>query len=101
VTVLEIHFGLKIQAAARWRRLLSQAFEQLLARIGDPVATFDVAASERAHNLMADTQRRGWPVDLCDTMIAGIVAAQCASLAMRNTFHFEGAVIPLVNPWTI
>jgi predicted nucleic acid-binding protein len=33
-------------------------------------------------------------------MIAGIVLAQRATLATRNTAHFEDAAIPLVNPWT-
>jgi predicted nucleic acid-binding protein len=34
-------------------------------------------------------------------MIAGIVLAQHATLATRNTVHFEGASIPLVDPWAI
>ncbi len=100
VTVLEIQFGLQILAAGRRRTLLSQAFEELLARIGQRVATFDVAAAGQASDLMAARHRKGRPGDLRDTMIAGIVLAQHATLATRNTAHFEDAAIPIVNPWT-
>ena len=34
-----------------------------------------------------------------DTMIAGIVLAQHATLATRNTAHFDDFSVPLVNPW--
>lgn len=100
VTALEIQFGLQILAAGRRRTLLSQAFEELLARIGQRVATFDVAAAGQASDLMAARHRKGHPGDLRDTMIAGIVLAQHATLATRNTAHFEDAAIPIVNPWT-
>ncbi len=101
VTVLEIEFGVQILAAGRRRTLLTEAFEELLARMGQRVATFDVAAAGQASDLMAMRHRKGRPVDLRDTMIAGIALAQHATLATRNTVHFEDASIPLVNPWTI
>jgi predicted nucleic acid-binding protein len=101
VTVLEIEFGVQILAAGRRRTLLAEAFEELLARIGQRVATFDVAAARQASDLMATRHRKGRPVDLRDTMIAGIALAQHATLATRNTVHFEDAAIPLVNPWTV
>ena len=101
VTVLEIEFGVQILAAGRRRTLLAEAFEELLARIGQRVATFDVAAARQASDLMAMRHRKGRPADLRDTMIAGIALAQHATLATRNTVHFEDAAIPLVNPWTV
>jgi predicted nucleic acid-binding protein len=101
VTVLEIEFGVQILAAGRRRTLLAEALEELLARMGQRVATFDVAAARQASDLMAMRHRKGRPVDLRDTMIAGIALAQHATLATRNTVHFEDAAIPLVNPWTV
>src|SRR5208282_1036592 len=89
VTVLEIRFGLQILATGRRRAVLTGAFEELLARMGNRVATFDTAAAGRASDLMAVRHRRGRPGDLRDTMIAGIVLAQHATLATRNTVHFE------------
>jgi toxin FitB len=101
VTVFEVRFGLQILAAGKRRTLLTDAFEELLARIGQRVLTFDVAAAGQASDLMAMRHKKGRPVDLRDTMIAGIVRAQHATFATRNTADFEDASIPLVNPWTI
>jgi predicted nucleic acid-binding protein len=101
VTVLEVRFGLQILATGRRRTLLTQAFEELLTRMGQRVATFDAAAAGQSSNLMASRHGRGRPVDLRDTMIAGIALAQHATLATRSTAHFEDASIPLVNPWTV
>ncbi|HMD17898.1 MAG TPA: type II toxin-antitoxin system VapC family toxin [Terriglobales bacterium] len=101
VTVLEVRFGLQILATGRRRSVLTEAFEALLARMGQRVAVFDAAAAGQASDLMAARHRKGRPVDLRGTMIAGIVLAQHATLATRNTVHFEDASIPLVDPWAV
>ena len=67
VTVLEVRFGLQILAAGRRRTLLSGAFEELLTRLGQRVAAFDVAAAEQASDLMAARHKKGRPGDLRDT----------------------------------
>jgi toxin FitB len=100
VTVLEVQFGLQILAVGKRRTLLTQAFEELLSRIGQRVLPFDVSAAQQAGDLMAVRHRKGRPGDLRDTMIAGIALAQHATLATRNTVHFQDTSIPLVNPWT-
>jgi toxin FitB len=48
---------------------------------------------------MASRHNKGRAGDLRDTMIAGIVLARHATLATRNTAHFEDAAMHLVNPW--
>jgi len=101
VTVLEIRFGLQILATGRRRTLLTETFEEVLKRIGQRVATFDAAAAELAGDLMASRHKKGRPGDLRDTMIAGIVLAQHATLATRNIAHFESAAIRLVDPWAV
>lgn len=100
VTVLEIRFGLQIMTTGKKRSLLSGAFESLLGRMGRRIAAFDDEAAVQAANLMASRQRRGRPVELRDTMIAGIVLARHASLATRNVTHFEDLTVPVLNPWT-
>jgi toxin FitB len=100
ITILEIRFGVQILAIGRRRAMLSEAFDELLVRIGHRVATFDSAAAVHASDLMAVRQRRGRPGDLRDTMIAGITLAHHATLATRNTTHFEDTAVPLLNPWT-
>ncbi len=100
VTVLEIRFGLQILPGGKRRVRLMRAFEQLLEKIEDRVLTFDRIAAEAAGDLMAWRRSKGRPVDLRDTMIAGIVLAQHASMATRNVAHFDDLSIPVVNPWS-
>ena len=42
---------------------------------------------------------RGNPVDMRDTLIAGIALARRATLATRNVRHFDDLSVPVVNPW--
>ena len=60
---------------------------------------FDVAAAQEAGDLMASRHRKGRPGELRDTMIAGIVLAQHAALATRNTAHFDDVPVTFINPW--
>ena len=100
VTVLEIRFGLQILPAGKRRSLLTQAFDVvLLDKIEQRIAPFDTAAAQQAGDLMAARHRKGRPGDLRDTMLAGIVLAHHATLATRNTRHFEDLSVPVVSPW--
>jgi hypothetical protein len=72
-------------------------FANLIAR---RVAAFDTAAAYHTADLMSARQKTGRPGELRDTMIAGIVLASNASLATRNTSHFEDLRSRLIDPWT-
>ena len=99
ITTLEVRFGLEILATGKKRTALLHAFDSLLEVINHRVAAFDAAAAESAADLMARRQRAGRPVDLRDTMIAGIAIARRASVATRNISHFADAGISVINPW--
>jgi toxin FitB len=100
VTVVEIRFGLQILPPGKRRSALLETFEGLLEAIEHRVLAFDAAAAQRAGDLMASRHKRG-PGDLRDTMIAGIVLSQHATLATRNTKHFEDVSVRVVNPWSV
>jgi predicted nucleic acid-binding protein len=100
VTILEIQFGLQILPAGKRRSRLIEAFETvLLEELGQRVAPFDTTAAQHASELMAARHKKGRSVELRDTMIAGIVLACHATLATRNTPHFEDLSVPVINPW--
>jgi hypothetical protein len=100
VTVLEIRFGLQILPAGKRRTRLMQACDAVLNdKIDQRIAPFDTSAAQHAGDLMAARHRRGRPGDLRDTMLAGIVLAHHATLATRNTRHFEDLSVPVINPW--
>ena len=101
ITVFEIRFGLQIMAAGKRRSALLQAFDMLLEKLDHRVAGFDIAAAQQSAALMASRHKKGRPVDLRDTMIGGIVLANHATLATRNTPHFDDIGAALINPWTV
>jgi toxin FitB len=101
ITLLEIRFGLQIMAAGKRRSFLIEAFAAVLGKLGHRVIPFDVAAAQHAGDLMASRHKKGRPVELRDTMIAGIVLAQHATLATRNTAHFEDIATSVINPWMV
>jgi predicted nucleic acid-binding protein len=100
VTILEVRFGLQIMTVGRRQSQLMQAFEEVLGKIGHRIVPFDAAAAQEAGDLTAARHKKGRPGELRDTMIAGIVVAQHATLATRNTAHFEDVSVALINPWT-
>lgn len=101
VTVLEIRFGLQILPPGKRRSALVQAFETVVTdKIGGRIAPFDAVAAQHSAELMAWRNSKGRPIDLRDTMIAGIALACHATLATRNTVHFSDLTVPVVNPWS-
>ena len=99
VTILEIRFGLQMMTTGKRRSTLMDAFERAIQLLDQRVAPFDTAAANQAAELMAVRHRKGRVRDLRDTMIAGIVLATHATLATRNTGHFEDLSVLVVNPW--
>jgi predicted nucleic acid-binding protein len=100
ITVFEIRFGLQLMATGKRQLALMASFDHLLTElIEQRVAAFDSAAAHQAADLAAVRQKLGLSVELRDTMIAGIALATHATLATRNTRHFEDVSCPVVNPW--
>src|SRR5260370_28348123 len=68
VTTLEIRFGLQIMPSGKRRSFLIQAFDAVLDKIAQRVASFDGAAAQQASDLMASRHKTWRPGDLRDTM---------------------------------
>jgi len=101
VTILEIRLGLQILPAGKRRSQLTAAFDRLLAEeLAGRIAPFDAIAAQHAADLMSARRKRGRPVELRDTIIAGIVMANRATLATRNTQHFADIPVPVIDPWS-
>jgi predicted nucleic acid-binding protein len=100
ISVYEVRSGLFAMPAGKRRAALEVKFEQLLlSALQGRVLHFDSDSAVRAAELCADRRRRGRPVGVRDTMIAGIVLASHAKLATRNVKHFEDIASSVVNPW--
>lgn len=99
ITVMELRGGLHAMPASRRREILNLALGTLLEeKIQGRIALFDVPAAERAA-MIAERKVKGRPGEIRDTLIAGIALATRATLATRNTSHFEDLSVPAVNPW--
>ena len=100
ITIFEIRFGLALLAPGRRRDRLNEAFDRAIDDILDGrVLPFDRIAAETAAAIAARQRQIGRPVEIRDVQIAGIAAARKATLATRNTRHFENLGIILIDPW--
>ncbi len=100
VTLYEIRYGLQSMPAGKKQTALLTLLERWLAEVVQHrIARFDQAAARQAANLAAALKLKGRPRDPRDTMLAGIVLASHATLATRNTKHFEDIAKSVVNPW--
>jgi toxin FitB len=101
ITVFEVRLGLEILAAGRRRQQLEEAFAQAIEEdFEGRVLSFDQAAAQAAGRIAAERRRAGRTVEIRDVQIAGIVNLRKATLATRNTRHFEGCGLILVDPWS-
>ena len=100
ITVFEARFGLGLLPKGRRRISLERAFDRVLEEdLSNRVLGFDQAAAASAAQIAAERQRSGRVADLRDTLIAGIALARRATIATRNTRHFAGLDVPVVDPW--
>jgi predicted nucleic acid-binding protein len=100
VTIFEIRYDLAAMPAGRRQMDRYELFERLVEeKLERRVLSFDHAAAEEAASLMGARRRAGRPVELRDTMIAGIALAQGATLATRDVRHFGDLEVPVVDPW--
>lgn len=102
ITVMEIRFGLQSMPKGRRQDALIRSFDLMIkSMIEGRIASFDSEAGIQAAELMAQRKGIGRPAEVRDTMIAGIVLANRATLATRNTQHFEDLPVTVINPWKI
>lgn len=100
ISVFEARFGLALLAAGRRRLELDRAFTRVVREdLDGRVLDFDAASAEQAATLAAERRKAGRPVDFRDTQIAGIALARRATIATRNTRHFEDLSLPVIDPW--
>jgi toxin FitB len=100
ISVFELRFGMARLAEGRRKASLETALERVLRRwLGGRILTFDALAATEAASLAARRAAIGRPAEIRDTMIAGVVLAQRATLATRNIRHFDDLGAVVVDPW--
>jgi predicted nucleic acid-binding protein len=100
IAIAEISFGIeRIRPAERSHRL-ERTFKSLRGRLKDNIFDFDEVAALAYGHFSGLRKRSGEPVAIADGMIAAVALRHKAQLATRNTKHFLGSGLRLINPWT-
>ena len=100
INLMGLRYGLLIMPEGHRRRELTRAVGLTLdAKLEGRIAEFDSAAASRTAELMALRRAKGRPMELSDSMIAGVVLSRNALLATRNVSHFSDLGDKVVNPW--
>lgn len=100
VTLFEARVGLALLPRGRRRSALEASFARVIDEdLEGRVLDFDSAAASEAAPLAAKRQKVGRPVEIRDTLIAGIALARRGTVATRNVRHFADLKVPVVDPW--
>lgn len=99
-TVGELYFGAhRKPEGSRKTQLMSRLDIMVHEIFRGRVLPYDEVAAEIGGNLMARLERNGRTIGLADVEIAAVCSAVGATLATRNTKHFEGLGLELIVPW--
>jgi|SRR5437660_9443936 len=100
VTVYELRYGVEALPEGRRRDELDRAINLALTDdFHGRVLPLDEAAAAIAASLAVSRRRQGRPIEIRDTLIAGIVLSRRAELATRNIRHFSDLDVPVIDPF--
>lgn len=100
VVIGELLSGVALMQDGQRRRALQQGYEALVAAQADRMAPFDLEAAHHYAHVLAYQIRAGRTPGTADTQIAATALARGMALATRNTRHFEGLALELIDPWS-
>jgi hypothetical protein len=100
VVVAELVSGVESMPAGKRKEALRGALEAMIsADLARQILPFDLPEARRFGQIVSHRRRFGRPIGELDAQIAAIASVHGATLATRNTRHFEHCGIELVNPW--
>jgi predicted nucleic acid-binding protein len=100
ITIGEIRKGVeKLADSRRKNTLRAWLSDDLLVRFDGRILTLDVDTMLTWGSLMAALERAGRPLPAVDSLVAALALHHSCSLVTRNEHDFQGAGIPLINPW--
>ena len=100
VVIAELMFGVARLPEGAKKRQLSKSIQGTVEEdYAGRIFSFDLEAAIAYAEISARCMAKGRPIDMADAQIAAICWVQDAQLATRNTKHFEGLGLSLINPW--
>ena len=96
----ELRYGAAILPTGRRRETLFSDIEAMLREaFGDRVLPFDSDAARHYGDIAAMRRSAGRRVTVADCQIAAVARSRGLAVATRNTRHFVGMELDLVDPW--
>jgi predicted nucleic acid-binding protein len=95
----ELLAGVQLMPIGRKRATIEQGYAALLDTYRDRIAPFDLDAARHFAIVLALQERAGRNPGTADTQIAATALARGMALATRNTKHFDGLGLALIDPW--
>jgi len=100
VVIGELLSGAHLLPEGKRKQAFLQGYDELIEAHGDRIVAFDLAASRRYGEVLAYQYLAGRDPGTADTQIAAIALANGMKLATRNTRHFAGLGLDLIDPWS-
>ena len=102
VTIGEIEKGIaRLPASTRRRGLQSWVRRDLVARFGERLLAVDIRAATRWGGMSGESERRGVPLPVIDSLIAATALVHGLAVVTRNVEDFERCGVACVNPWNL
>jgi predicted nucleic acid-binding protein len=100
IVIAELTFGVEIMPSGHKKTLLEKSLRRMRQTVlRNTVLAFDEECAEIYANLAARLRQSGVAVGQSDMMIAATALQHGATVATRNTRHFEPCGVSVVNPF--
>lgn len=100
VTIGEIEKGIaRLPASARKSKLQSWVRRDLVERFGARLLPIDIRVSTRWGALTGESEKRGQPLPVIDSLIAATALVHGLAVVTRNVEDFKRCGVACVNPW--
>jgi hypothetical protein len=102
LTIGELEKGIaRLPASTRRSRLLSWVRRDLAERFGGRLLAIDARTATRWGAISGESERRGRPLPVIDSLIAATALVHGLTVATRNVSDFERCGATCVNPWNV
>ena len=100
LTIGELEKGIaKLPASARKTRLTTWVRRDLAARFAGRVVPVDARVASRWGSITGESERRGSPLPVVDSLIATTALVHDLQVVTRNTEDFARCGVVCINPW--
>lgn len=100
LTIGELEKGIaKLPASARKRKLLLWVRRDLAGRFAGRLLPIDVRVASRWGTITGESERRGTPLPVIDSLIAATALVHNLQIVTRNVDDFERCGVTCINLW--